>query len=595
MTDNLKVAWSLLAREQRKTFVGLLLIMMAMAVLETVSIGLLMPFIGIVNSPELVFQNKWLSFVYRTFGLDSPRDFLIVVGLLMVVIFILKNALQFVLQFLQSRSLLEVQMSIEKQLLGCYLSRNYAFFVERNSADLYQSIRNVSGIVSLIYGPALLASAEAIVLLLVTSFLLVVQPAITLGAVTVFGALAFMIFRFTRKRAATYGAEGSEQSVQMNKWMFQAFGGIKEVKLLAKEEFFLERSMYHSRRAAWAGLKAGVLSQITRPFIETFWFTLAILFVVIALLLGEDGKTLIPVLVLLAAAAFRIMPCITRIVNAAISIRQATYHVSTVASELDPVRAGAEASDGGAASYGFADRMVFDDISFTYSGADHPALTAVNLEIKPGESIAFVGPSGAGKTTVVDVMLGLLHWQEGEILVDGVSLPRVGSGAWRSKFGYVPQSIYLSDDTVRNNIAFGEPVHEIDEERLNAAVQLAQLAEVIEKLPLKLDTLVGDRGARLSGGQRQRIGIARALYRNPEILILDEATSALDNETEKEITKAIRTLSGYKTVVLIAHRLSTVAHCDRVFFMVDGRVEAVGRYDELLVTSEKFKRFANAV
>jgi ATP-binding cassette subfamily C protein len=236
----------------------------------------------------------------------------------------------------------------------------------------------------------------------------------------------------------------------------------------------------------------------------------------------------------------------------------------------------------------------FSGVAFTYPGEAAPVLSNISFTIKKGQSVAFVGPSGAGKTTVVDLLLGLLRPQRGEILVDEFPLTSQDARPWRRNFGYVPQTIYLSDDTVRNNIAFGHTQDEIESTRMDAVVIQAQLSDVLARLSQGLDTVVGDRGARLSGGQRQRIGIARALYRDPPILVLDEATSALDNETEKEITLAIRNLSGEKTVVLIAHRLSTVVHCDQIVFLVDGTVRACGTYEELTRGCDEFRRFATA-
>jgi ATP-binding cassette subfamily C protein len=376
--------------------------------------------------------------------------------------------------------------------------------------------------------------------------------------------------------------------------MYQGFGGIKEVKILSKEEFFVNQSMRFSHDAAWSGMKATMLTTLTRPVIETFWFSLIVLLVLIASMLGESGAALLPIIALLAAAAMRIMPALNRILNATIAIRQATYHVEAVATELKSKPSNYIVFDQVSQALGFDRTIRFADITFGYPGGAGQILHALSFTIKKGQSIAFVGPSGAGKTTAVDLLLGLLEPQRGQILVDDAPLTSRDVRPWRRNFGYVPQSIYLSDDTIKNNIAFGELPDQIDASRIDAVVKQAQLAEVLARLPDGLDTVVGDRGARLSGGQRQRIGIARALYRNPPILVLDEATSALDNETEREITLAIRSLSGSKTIVLIAHRLSTVAHCDLIIFLVNGVVQASGTYQELIDSNADFRRFATA-
>lgn len=593
MKSNLILAFRLLQQEHRRDLFWLLMLMLLVAVLESAGIGLLLPYIGIVNSPNLLLDNKYLSRMYQWSGFDSLRAFIIASSLLLILLFVVKS-LVFVFQnYAQSKVLLKVQMNLESRLMSQYLRREYLFFTQKNPAELVQNIRNVSGIVSQVFMPALTALTELVVLAFVLLMLVLVQPWLTLIAGGFSVLLLWSIFRFTRKRAAQYGAESNESLVNLVKWMYQAFGGIKEVKILSKEDFFLQQSMGFSRNAAWAGMKGTMLTILTRPAIETVWFSLTVTLVLVAILLGKDGTILLPIIALLAAAAMRIMPALNRVLNATISIRQATYHIEAVATELN-AGLGEPCESRPAVARDFTDTICFSGIAFKYPGEAEPVLHDLRCTIKKGQSVAFVGPSGAGKTTAVDMLLGLLEPQRGQILIDGVPLMPEDARAWRRSFGYVPQSIYLSDDTIRNNIAFGQLPQEIDNERVSAVVEQAQLVDVLARVPQGLDTVVGDRGARLSGGQRQRIGIARALYRDPPILVLDEATSALDNETEREITRAIQSLSGSKTVILIAHRLSTVAHCDMIVFLVDGRVKASGTYDELIRDCEAFRRFALA-
>lgn len=594
MMPNLKVAFGLLQLEYRRDLFYLLLLMLLVALLESAGIGLLLPYIGIVNSPDLLLENGYLSSIYRWSGLESARAFITVSSVILIALFVIKNLVFALQNYAQSRILLKIQVNLESRLMGQYFRRDYIFFTQKNPSELVQNIRNVSGIIGLIFMPALSALTELVVLVFVFVLLIVIQPWLTLAAGGFSALLLISIFRFSRKKAARYGAEGGENLINMSKWMYQGFGGIKEVKILSKEGFFLEHSMRFSRRAAWSGMKATMLTTLTRPVIETVWFTLTVLLVLAAIALGESGAALLPIIALLAAAAMRIMPALSRILNAMIAIRQATYHVEAVAAEL-----GSKVTDESEFSQtyhtlDFHDNIRFADVAFEYPGGAGQVLRSLSFTIRKGQSIAFVGPSGAGKTTAVDLLLGLLEPERGQILVDGVPLMTGDARSWRRNFGYVPQSIYLSDDTIRNNIAFGQLHHEIDTSRIDAVVEQAQLTDVLARLPQGLDTVVGDRGARLSGGQRQRIGIARALYRDPSILVLDEATSALDNETEREITRAIRGLSGSKTVILIAHRLSTISHCDQIIFLVDGGVRATGTYESLMRDSEDFRRFATA-
>lgn len=594
MKSNLKLAFSLLLKEHRRDLLLLLLLMLLVALLESAGIGLLLPYIGIVNSPDLLLQNGYLSLLYRWSGLESVRAFITVASVLLIMLFVFKNIV-FVLQnYAQSKILLKIQISLESRLMGQYFRRDYLFFTQKNSSELVQNIRNVSGIVGLIFMPALSALTELVVLACVFLLLILVQPWLTLIAGSLSALLLWSIFRFTRRKASKYGAEGGESLVSMAKWMYQGFGGIKEVKILSKEGFFLEQSLRFSRDAAWSGMKATMLTTLTRPVIETVWFSLTVLLVLVALAMGKSGAALLPIIALLAAAAMRIMPALNRFLNATIAIRQATYHVEAVAAELPSSAAEDLEFEQISHAMKFQKSIRFVDVAFEYLGGAGHVLRNLSFTIKKGQSVAFVGPSGAGKTTAVDLLLGLLEPQGGRILVDDVPLTSHDARPWRRNFGYVPQSIYLSDDTIRNNIAFGQLQAEIDSARMDAVVAQAQLSDVLARLPEGLDTVVGDRGARLSGGQRQRIGIARALYRDPPILVLDEATSALDNETEREITRAIRDLSGSKTVILIAHRLSTVAHCDQIVFLVDGAVRACGTYEALMRDCDDFRRFATA-
>lgn len=594
MKSNLKLAFGLLLPRHRRDLFLLLLLMLLVALLESAGIGLLLPYVGIVNSPDVLLTNEYLSSLYQFFGFSSVRIFIIVSSTFLIFLFLLKNIVYVLQIYVQSRIVLSIQISLESRLMAQYFQREFIFFTQKNSSELVQNIRLVSGVIALIFLPSLTALTELLVLTAVLLLLLIVKPWLTLIAGGFTALLLWLIFRFTRQRAVKYGAESSENLIGMTKWMYQGFGGIKEVKILSKEGFFLEQSMSFSRAAAWSGMKAAMLSTLTRPVIETVWFSLTVLLVLVAVALGESGAALLPIIALLAAAAIRIMPALNRLLNSTIAVRQATYHVETVAAALQSSPAEDLEFEQISHAMRFQQTIRFVDVAFEYPGGAGDVLRNLSFTIEKGQSVAFVGPSGAGKTTAVDLLLGLLEPQRGQILVDDVPLTSRDARPWRRNFGYVPQSIYLSDDTIRNNIAFGQLPAEIDSARMDAVVAQAQLSDVLARLPQGLDTVVGDRGARLSGGQRQRIGIARALYRDPPILVLDEATSALDNETEREITRAIRDLSGSKTVILIAHRLSTVAHCDQIVFLVDGAVRACGTYEALMRDCDDFRRFATA-
>jgi ATP-binding cassette, subfamily B, bacterial PglK len=591
--NNLRRAYYLVCPEYRRYIAYVFSLMLVVALLESIAIGLFLPFIAILNSTDLVFENKYLNRVYLGLGFLSVHRFIVWLCVCLISLFLVKNIIYTVQSYLQSLFLVRIQSDIERRLMARYLAQDYLFFTQKNPAELAQNIRCVSGIVGLVFVPALTAMTEVVILICVFVMLVLIQPLLMLGLVGFSTCMMYCAYRYTRMKAAKYGEAGTRNLVDLNKWMYQAFGGIKELKILSKESFFLDQSMLYSRKAAWEGMKASMLSTLTRPFIETVWFSLIILIVLFALLAGSSGASVLPIMALLAAAAMRVMPALNRILNATISIRQGTYYLDTVATGLRSLNLPHDATLPEKNRL-FRKEIRFENIEFSYPENASAGLHKVSFTIHKGQSVAFVGPSGAGKTTAVDLLLGLLDPQSGELLVDGEALTNKDTRGWRHNFGYVPQSIYLSDDTIRNNIAFGQLQTEIDSKRMDAVVTQAQLSDVLARLPQGLDTVVGDRGARLSGGQRQRIGIARALYRDPPILVLDEATSALDNETERDITQAIRDLSGSKTIILIAHRLSTVAHCDQIIFLADGAVRASGTYEALMRDCDDFRRFATA-
>ena len=566
------------------------------AALEVGTLGLIMPFIAIVTNPEQIGRYHYLNIFYTGSGAQSPTAFLVGIGLALIGLIVFKNVFQTYLLVAQSKYSVRIQMDIERRLMSSYLMRDYLFHVERNPTELYQNMRSVSAVINLVISPLLQGISEISILLFMLGFLIWLHPLITLSTIFFLGGMMVLIYLGVGGRVRRLGEVTQKQATAMDQWMIQSFAGIKEIKILGREQFFIRKTLSHSMLFVRATFNAQILSQLSRPLIESVGFAMIILFILGNLLFGKSGDAILPTLVLFVAAAFRMMPALNRIVGFALIIRQSTSRVDSVVRELGPwsVGVGEPKVRSIQEKHSMHASIELKNIVYRYPSASKPSLNDFSMVIRKGESIALVGQSGAGKTTVVDLLLGLLPNYQGRFLVDGLDLPAEKIVAWRQNFGYIPQAIYLSDDTIRRNIAFGLEDAEIDEEKVENAVRAAQLEGVVSRMPDGLDTFVGDRGARLSGGQRQRIGIARALYSDPDILILDEATSALDNETERAVSSAIDSLSGKKTIILIAHRLSTVVHCDRIFFMRDGKVEADGTYAELLETNEQFRQFSGS-
>lgn len=593
MLATIKKTLALLSLSDKRKSLGLIILMGIQASMEIGVLGLVMPFVSLISDPSQLGQHRTLNLIYQALGLRTPTAFLLWMGGILVFLIIFKNIFQAFLLWLQTRTLVRIQLGMEHRLMSSYLRRNYLFHVQKNPAELFQNMRSVSAIVNLILSPLLSGITELLILIIMLSFLLYLRPVITLIALALLGGIVLTAYIALGRHMKQIGDHAQQHATAMDQWMMQSFGGIKEIKILGKELFFLDKTLHHSIEYSHAQLRGVMTQQISRPLIEGLGFSLIILSIMFQLAFGGANSTVLPTLILFVAAAFRLMPSFNRIISSMLTIRQGTSRVDAVTKELNAMAdMEAEEPDSSGERIHLHDRIELNNIVYRYPGASRASLDGLSMSIPKGGSVALVGRSGAGKTTIVDLLLGLLPYYEGDMLIDGVPLDMARVKPWRRNFGYIPQTIYLSDDTIRRNIAFGLTNSEIDEDKVRRALAAAQLEDVIANLPDGLDTMVGDRGVRLSGGQRQRIGIARALYNDPEILILDEATSALDNETEHAVSSAIRSLSRTKTIIMIAHRLSTVVHCDRIFFIENGRIEAQGTFAELSEENAKFKEFA---
>jgi len=433
--------------------------------------------------------------------------------------------------------------------------------------------------------PGLLLLTEALVLLGIAGLLLVVEPLGALFAMLVLGGTAWGFHRRTRAHIARWGQARQHHEGLRIQHLQQGLGSAKDVKLLGREGDFLAQYSVHNTQSARVGQFEATLQQVPRLWLELL-AVLGLVFLVLSMLAqGRDMARIVPTLGLFAAAAFRLMPSVNRMLSAAQSLRYGLPVVNTLDNEfkLAAPKPAAQNTNGAAA---FQHEIRLTDISYTYPSAVTPALTQLSLTIKKGESVGFIGTSGAGKSTLVDIILGLLTPSAGQVAVDGQDIQQ-SLRAWQDQIGYVPQSIYLTDDTLRRNVAFGLPNEQIDDAAVQRAIKAAQLQEFVASLPDGLETIVGEHGIRLSGGQRQRIGIARALYHDPTVLVLDEATSSLDTATECDVMQAVSALRGRKTVLIVAHRLSTVAHSDRLYRLEQGRVAEEGTPNTMLSDEPK--------
>jgi ATP-binding cassette subfamily C protein len=428
----------------------------------------------------------------------------------------------------------------------------------------------------------------------IAAILAITAPLPTLAAVVVIIALLLLPFRLTRQLFGHWGQELKRLDSGILQALHQSLGGLKEVKITGRERFF-------SREFAWRQQAAGVvrarhasLATTLRMLVEAV-FVCALLLVSLLVTLRTDGAAdAVPMLALFAYAGFRVIPSVNRLMLNVAQLRYGRALLEDVYADIETVsRHAADEHSPEKAEITFGDAIELQDVAYSYDDGAR-VLAEVRLTIRRGESIGIVGATGSGKSTLLDLLLGLLTPTSGRITVDGRDI-RAGLRSWQRRIGYVPQTAFLIDDSLRRNVAFGLADAQIDERRVESAVRMAQLSEVAAALPQKLDTVIGERGVRLSGGQRQRVAIARALYTQPEVLVFDEATSALDTQTERELIAAIDALRGAKTLIVVAHRLSTVRRCDRLVFLRDGRVAAVGSFDHLMADNADFRRMATDV
>lgn len=555
------------------------------------------PFFAIVSDPQIIERNPILLEIFGALKISSTRGMIIFLCFFIAISFILKSALYFFSKLYILRFSHAHRANMIQTLNHAYLNSDYSYFIAKNSSSLIKNITLETQdfcykiLLSLLYGISnLFILVFLFALMAATDLMLLVA---TLSALLPVVSLIY----FMRHRLKRWGRKSSEALQGIIKTLNHGLGGFKETRVIGCAPYFEAQMAINAKQYAQAASFAASFDMLPRILIETVLVVFIVSFIAISqLFLSRGTDLLISSLSVFAVASIRLLPAASQLMST-IGNLQSTRHVPDILyadlkeieqrfpnSSISTPDLNEDLKEGSLkykAVMNFEQQIRLSNVVYRYPNSLDPAIDDVSLEILKGESIAFIGKSGAGKTTLVDIVLGLLTPQSGDITVDGISIYK-DQRAWQNLVGYIPQSIFLLDDTVERNIAFGVPDHLVDHGKLEQAIAAAQLEELVVQLPNGIHTRIGERGVMLSGGQRQRIGIARALYHEREVLVLDEATSALDNETEKRVSDAIRTLSGKKTVIIIAHRLSTVEHCDRIYLLKDGRVSKSGKYEEVV-------------
>ncbi|HEY8119597.1 MAG TPA: ABC transporter ATP-binding protein [Methylophilaceae bacterium] len=574
---------ALLTPAERRAALVLFGLMVIGMLLETLGIGLVVPAITLMLQSDLAVHYPKIQPLFDWLGNPTQAQMLSMAMLGLVGIYLIKNMFLAFLAWRQTHFAFGVQMQLSQRLFTTYLRQPYTFHLQRNSAQL---MRNVTGEVGMFTGAitnSLSIITESLVLIGIASLLLLVEPLGALIVVLVLGTFAGGFNLITRKRILRWGKARQYHDGLRIQHLQQGLGGAKDVKLLGRESDFLAQYQTHNIQSARVAEFQTTLQQIPRLWLELLAVAGLAILVQTMLSQGRDMSSIVPTLSLFAAAAFRLMPSVNRVLASAQALRYARIVINTLyeESKLDVAQGEVPRNKSSGNTPAFQNEICLSNLNYSYPNATSSALDDLSITVRKGESVGFIGPSGSGKSTLIDVILGLLTPSSGQVAVDGQDIQN-NLRAWQDQIGYVPQTIYLTDDTLRRNIAFGLADDQIDDESVIRAVRDAQLEEFVASQADGLQTMVGERGIRLSGGQRQRIGIARALYHDPSLLVLDEATSALDTEIETDVMQAVAALHGRKTILIVAHRLSTVEQCDRLYRLDHGKLVAEGAPLEIL-------------
>lgn len=594
--ETLRECVAMLHARMRWRWAALIPLTLLTSLVEAGAAAAVFALIKVIGDPSQITRLPIASTIAATCGVSSPRAQVLTFSALVLVYYVFKNLLATGAQYLGHKIVGESIATMRSTLLSRYLAAPYTFHLGSNSADLIWRITfGVGEACGGAMSAAVAAGSEILTALAITLVLLFTAPEITLIVGSLLLAVLAVVLRLTRRMAARFGREKAALDQASLKTLQQALGGVREIKALGREDFFSSSFAEQQRKLVELGYLGKTLETITPLVTETVFVCGAVAVIALVSDAGRSDAARLPLLALFSYAAFRIVPSINRIAWRITQVRGASAPVAALYDHW--LLLNAEDRESQVTTNGpivkFSDQIVLEHVSYAFPGSDSAVLRDVCLTIRFGQSVGILGPTGMGKTTLLDLLVGLLSPSSGRILVDGSDL-RERLPAWKRNVGYVPQTIFLIDDSVRRNVALGIGDDDIEQDRVWAALRMAQIDRFVAGLPQGLDTPVGERGVRLSGGERQRVGIARALYHDPDLLVFDEATSALDNVTEAAFTEAIDALRGTKTVLVVAQRLGAVRHCDQLVFVSGGRVGSAASADELSRNFPEFQRMLAA-
>ena len=598
MLINLKKLLHFLSHGERKQLTLLLIMTLVMALLDTIGIASIMPFITVLANPDIIETNYILNGMFQAleiFGIKTKKEFLFVLAVLVFVLLVISTAFKLLTTYITARFVYMSEYSISKLLMEGYLNQPYSWFLNRNSADLGKSIlAEVGTIVGSGLRPMIDLIAQCVLAITLLSLLILVDLKIALIVFSVFGSAYWLIYKLSRRFIKRIGNERFKSNELRFISISEAFGAFKEVKVSGLEEPYIKKFSDPAKKMAKHHVSFNVVSQFPRYALEAVAFGGMLLLILYLMSHNRSFSTIVPIISLYALAGYRLMPALQKIYTSFAQFRFAGPVIDNLYDDVKSLKLLNPKLQKNVLPLEFKKKITLNNVNFKYPNTSRSALKGISFDIIAKTTVGLVGTTGSGKTTSVDIILGLLEPKEGTLEVDGTIIDKQNLKAWQKTIGYVPQNIYLADDTISANIALGRENNNIDQKAVEIAAKIANLHEfVINELPKKYQTTVGERGVRLSGGQRQRIGIARALYHNPKVLILDEATSALDSLTEKAVMDAVHKLGKNITIILIAHRLSTIKSCDKIFLLEKGEIKNTGTFEELIRVDKNFQMNVN--
>jgi len=584
---------NLFSRREKWLFLGVVVLAVLAAFFQTLGVASILPFISLVMDRGLLADNRFLLFLFNFFGFEKAYTFTIFFGFLTLAVIIVGNVVFAISTWAKIRFIWAKSHNLSTTLLRKYLSRPYIYFLGKNSNDLAKNVLSeVEQLTNQLFMPILSLITSGTMALVILILLLLVNPVVAISAIILFTVFYTIIFLYLRQSLRDRGEKRMKENTGRFITINEALVGIKDIKVLGRESHFYNRFKGHSDKFSRMQAWSVVVVNIPRYLIEIVAFGGVVAIILWLISTGQSSSQIIPLIAFFVFAGYRLIPSLQDVFKSFTNFQFNKILLNKVYADIvdfeDDLKNVEELIP-----LSFTDNIAFSDVSFRYPDRAEAALEGINFEVKKGSSIGIVGPTGGGKTTILDSLLGLLDPLSGQITIDGKIINKENISNWQKNLGYVPQQIYLADSTVAHNIAFG--VDTPDLVRVQKVAQIANISKFIENdLPDQYDTIIGERGIRLSGGQRQRLGIARALYHNPDILVFDEATSALDIGTEGAVLKAIDNISKFKTIIIVAHRLKTVEHCDTIYFLDKGRIVDSGTYQELLAGNSQFKAMARS-